>query len=128
MGVPSVSGSASVAASHAYKSDLNATAKLIFSGRGNLYGFLVEEMSGDDVFIQFFDAASAAAVTVGVTVPVMTMRVKADQSFGKDVNDSPLRFFGEGCVVAVTKTRTGNVAPAVDAVGNFWFHARNFSL
>lgn len=128
MGVPSVSGSASVATNHAYKSTLNAIPQLIFTGRGNLYGFLVEEMSGNDVFIQFFDAASAGAVTVGTTVPVMTMRIKADQSFGKDVNDSPLRFFGEGCVVAVTTSRTGAISPATAAVGNFWYHARNFSI
>lgn len=128
MGVPSVSASASVATEHAYKPGLNATAQLVFAGRGNLYGFLLEEMSGEDLFIQFFDAASTGAVTVGTTPPVMTIRVKADQVIGKDVNDSPLKFFVNGCVVAVTKGRTNAVAPATDAVGNFWFVVRGFSL
>lgn len=121
MGVPSVTASSSSATFHSYESSLNATPVLVFSGRGNLYGFLVEDNSGDDIFVQVFDAASAGAVTVGVTSPVFTFRVKADQALGKDVNDSPYKFFKDGCVVAVTTTRTGAVSPPVAATGQFWF-------
>lgn len=128
MGVPSVSASASVATEHVQKTGLNATPQIVFAGRGNLYGFLLEEMSGEDLFIQFFDAESDTAVTVGVTAPVMTIRVKADQAIGKDVNDSPLKFFSKGCVVAVTKGRTNAIAPAVDAVSQFWYVVRGFAL
>lgn len=121
MGVPSVTASASSATFHSYETSLNATPVLVFSGRGNLYGFLIEDNSGDDIFVQVFDAASAGAVTVGTTVPVFTFRVKADQAFGKDVNDSPYKFFKDGCVVAVTSTRTGLISPTSPATGQFWF-------
>ena len=123
MGAPSVTASASSATFHSYNASLNATPSLVFSGRGNLYGFLVEDNSGEDIFVQVFDAASAGDVTVGTTVPVFTFRVKADQVLGKDVNDSPYKFFKDGCVVAVTKTRTGAVGPSEgnEATGQFWF-------
>lgn len=121
MGVPSVTASSSSASFHSYESSLNASPVLVFSGRGNLYGFLVEDNSGVDIFVQVFDAASAGAVTVGTTTPVFTFRVKADQALGKDVNDSPYRFFKNGCVVAVTTTRTGAVSPGTAATGQFWF-------
>jgi len=121
MGVPSVTASASSATFHSYSASLNATPVLLFQGRGNLYGFLVEDNSGDDIFVQVFDAASAGAVTVGTTVPVFTFRVKGDQAFGKDVNDSPYKFFTAGCVVAVTTLRSGSVSPASPATAQFWF-------
>jgi hypothetical protein len=121
MGVPSVTASASSATYHSYNANLDASPVLVFQGRGNLYGFLVEDNSGDDIFVQVFDAASAASVTVGVTVPVFTFRVKADQAFGKDVNDSPYKFFANGCVVAVTTLRNNSVSPSAGAAAQFWF-------
>ncbi|NBU33825.1 hypothetical protein EBZ38_03270 [bacterium] len=121
MGVPSVTASSSSCTFHSYQASLNATPVLLFQGRGNLYGFLVEDNSGDDIFVQVFDAASAGDVTVGTTVPAFTFRVKAEQAFGKDVNDSPYKFFSKGCVVAVTTLRGNAISPAVAATGQFWF-------
>lgn len=121
MGVPSVTASASSATFHSYSATLDATPVLLFSGRGNLYGFLVEDNSGDDIFVQVFDAASAGSVTVGTTTPVFTFRVKADQALGKDVNDSPYKFFANGCVVAVTTLRNNAVSPSPAATAQFWF-------
>ena len=121
MGVPSVTASSSSCTFHSYQTDLNASPVLVFSGRGNLYGFLVEDNSGSDIFVHVYDAASAASVTFGVTVPVFTFRVKADNAFGKDVNDSPYKFFALGCVVVVSDARNGGVSPTTGATGQFWF-------
>ena len=121
MGVPSVTASASSATYHSYSASLDASPVLVFQGRGNLYGFLVEDNSGDDIFVQVFDAASVGDVTVGTTVPVFTFRVKADQALGKDVNDSPYKFFKDGCVVAVTTLRSNSVSPSAGASCQFWF-------
>lgn len=121
MGVPSVTASASSATFHSYSASLDASPVLVFQGRGNLYGFLVEDNSGDDIFVQVFDAASIGDVTVGTTVPAFTFRVKADQAFGKDVNDSPYKFFANGCVVAVTTLRNNTVSPSAGATAQFWF-------
>jgi hypothetical protein len=68
-----------------------------------------------------YDAASAGDVTFGVTQPVFTVRAKADNAFGKDVNDSPYKFFALGCVVVITDTRNGGAAPLTAATGQFWF-------
>jgi hypothetical protein len=120
MSIPSVSASSSVATDHKYNGSLSNTAYQVFSGRGNLYGFFVEENSGVDLFIQFFDAASTGDVTVGSTTPAFTFRIPANSVMGKDVNDSPMHFFAKGCVVAVTTSRTGAGAPLSPAVAQFW--------
>ena len=78
MGVPSVTKSSSVNPEHTYDASMSNSATLIFTGRGNLYGFLFEDNSGADTFIQFFDAASAGAVTLGTTTPDLTMKLPAN--------------------------------------------------
>lgn len=120
MGVPSVTASSSAMVDHVVKPALAEVAQLVFTKRGNLYGFLVENNGAADCFIQFFDATAAVDVTVGTTVPDFTFRVPASGAMGKDVNDSPLHFFAKGCVVAVTATRTGNGAPAAPSTAQFW--------
>lgn len=118
MGAPSVSYSASSAASHSYSNTLNNTPVQVFEGRGNLYGFLVEDNSGDDIYVQVYDSA-----TTDLTgkQPVFTFRVKSEQAFGKDVNDSPYKFFSEGCVVRASKSRSSSEALGENATAQFWF-------
>lgn len=126
MGVPSVSASSSIVVDHLYKADLSNSPFLVFTGRGNIYGFYIENNSASEIYIQFFDAASAGAVTLGTTVPDFTFRIPASGAFGKDSNDSPLKFMAKGCVVAVTSTRTGNGAPAADATSQFWTYNQKY--
>lgn len=120
-GSPSVTASSSVVVDHTYLPTLDEAGTLVFTGRGNLYGFLVENNSGTDVFIQFYDAAAIVDVTIGVTVK-FTFRVPANSVMGKDVNDSPLHFFAKGCVAFVTNGRNDAVAPAADATAQFWHY------
>lgn len=124
MGVPSVSASPSVAAKIVYNEALSNSPFEVFSGRGNLYGLLVENNGASDCFIQIFDKAVVGDVTLGTTVPDLTFRVPASGAFGKDVNDSPLRYFSKGCIVAVTGARTTNAAPAAPATATFWHESR----
>lgn len=118
MAAPSVSYSAGSATKHVYSNSLNNTPVQVFVGRGNLYGFLVEENSGDDIYVSVYDSA-----TTDLTgkQPVFTFRVKGEQAFGKDVNDSPYRFFEEGCVVKASKQRDLDEALTVEATSQFWF-------
>lgn len=62
------------------------------------------------VFIQFFDVAAAASVTVGTTAPAFWIAVPA---FGGAVDTSPLigYTFKNGVVVAATTTPTGSGTP-----------------
>lgn len=117
----SPTSSSSCATFHSYTNSLSASALEVFVGRGNLYGFLVENNTASDIFLQVFDAASAASVTVGTTAPVFTVRIPGSSAFGKDADDMSYKFLGNGCVVAVTTTRTGNTAPATAATAQFWF-------
>ena len=81
----SPTSSSSCATFHSYTNSLSASALEVFSGRGNLYGFLVENNTASDIFLQVFDAASAASVTVGTTVPVFTVRIPGSSGFGKEI-------------------------------------------
>lgn len=120
MGVPSVTRSSSAATEHQYKADLDETKFEVFSGQGNLYGFVVEDNSGSAVFLSVFDAAAIGDVTLGVTEPKFTLRIPASSAVGKDPSDSPYRFFAEGCIVAVVSTRDGVNAPGAPASAQFW--------
>lgn len=122
MGVPSVSASSSVNSDHSYFEEVSETPQAVFGGRGNLYGFFVENNGATDIYIQFFDAANAITVTPGVTVPDFTFKIPASSSFGKDTNDSPLHFFSKGCVVAVTAARSDGSAPVAPATCQFWHY------
>lgn len=106
---------------HSYTNSLSASALEVFSGRGNLYGFLVENNTASDIYLQVFDSENAGSVTVGTTEPVFTVRIPGSSGFGKDADEMAYRFFGKGCVVAVTTTRDGSTAPATDATAQFWF-------
>ena len=120
----SPTSSSSCAPFHSYTNNLSASALEVFVGRGNLYGFLVENNTASDIFLQVFDAADAASVTVGTTSPAFTVRIPGSSAFGKDADEMSYKFLGNGCVVAVTTTRTGNTAPATAATAQFWFTNR----
>lgn len=104
-----------------YKVDLDETKREVFSGKGNLYGFLFENNSSTDaVYIQVFNKL-AASVTVGSTTPDYTVKVPAGASLGKDPQDFALWHFSIGCVVACTSSRSNSTAPASDLTAHIWF-------
>lgn len=95
----------------------SGTVTQVFTGKGNIFGFLFENNSATaDVYIRFFNAASTGDVTDGTTTPVATYRVPAGAVFGKDAQNFSLDFFSLGCQITVGSTRTGvssTTAPTV---------------
>jgi hypothetical protein len=73
-------------------------------------------------YVQLFDSATAGAVTLGTTVPVLTFGVPTvgatTMSTGGDLG---IKFFN-GIQIAATATPTGNTAPATAAVCNVLYN------
>ena len=97
------------AASPFYRSALTATAVLASPGITNLTGYNIANPNGATVFVQLFDAASAAAVTLGTTAPTLVLSIPASGVLD-GTQASPVTF-ANGLVVAATTTATGSSAP-----------------
>jgi len=111
----------SASANHYYNEALGASVTEVFAFDGNLFGFEFENNSDTDaVYIQFFDAASAGAVTLGTTAPDFTIKLPAGGVWGKDSKAISLHYFAKGCYVAATAGRTDAVAPAAAPTVHFW--------
>lgn len=103
-----------------YFPTMSASPVALFVGKGNLYGFYIENNSEDDIFLQVYDSASTNLVDLNTTTLVFTTRIKASAAFGKDVNDSPFRYFLKGCVVLISSDRSAKLAPVQPATAQFW--------
>lgn len=113
-------GTPDQALQHYYNGALSQTKQTVFIGKGNLYGYEFENNSATDtVYLQFFDKL-IADVTVGTTTPDFTFMVPAGACFGKDAQQFVVHYFGIGCVVACTSTRTGGSAPAANSTVHLW--------
>lgn len=93
------------------------TKVLVFAGFGNAFCLEVQnEHATDAVYLQVFDAATTAAVTLGTTAPTYSL-VCFNKSLVR-ISESDFPAIGaltKGLVIAVTSTRTGSSAPAADA-------------
>lgn len=105
---------------HQYFSAVDESKQLIFTGSGNLNGYMIENDSASDVYAAFYDAADPADVTVGTTPPAFTQKIAALSQFGRDSNGDGYKWFSLGCVVAVVSSRNGAGAPAAPAVVEAW--------
>jgi hypothetical protein len=119
-----LSGALSDAPMIQYEVAVTNTAILVSAGPSNLYGILVENNGGGDCFLQFYDAASAGAVTVG-TGEVWEVRCDEDSAFGRDPVPGPLRNFKNGIVIAVVGVRGGSSAPASPATVSIFHKPKN---
>jgi hypothetical protein len=87
-----------------------AAAQLIAAGTNNLRGWYLSNFDAAQVYLQIFDAPNAAAVTLGVTIPDLSLGIPA----GAAANVlGQARNFLKGIVIAATTTRAGAVAPGV---------------
>lgn len=104
-----------------YKVDLDETKRVVFTGPGNIFGFLFENNSATDaVYLQFFNKLTAD-VTVGSTAPDFTIKVPAGAVLGKDAGEFALRHMNIGCVVACTADRSSASAPNADLTAHIWY-------
>ena len=90
---------------------VTATPVQATTGVAILVGYNLSNTNTATVYVQFFDAATIGAVTLGTTPPKFWLAIPA----GGGVTDGLQTFgpgFGLGCVIAVTTTPTGNTAPA----------------
>lgn len=69
-------------------------------------------------YLQMFDAAAAADVTLGTTPPTLSRYFPANNEEPFTLQDRPL-YFSLGLVYAFTTTRTGSTAQA--CATTFWF-------
>ncbi len=85
---------------------LAGTAALAKTGKCSLTGFHLFNTSAAAAYVQFFDAAAAADVTLATTTPKMSFGLPASGGATKSL---PSRIqFTNGIVVASTTTATGS--------------------
>lgn len=99
---------------------LAATATLVFTGRCGLCWYHLFNTTTAEAYVMFYDAAAAADVTVGTTVPTLCLAIHAESGagLGATVASSipfPIRF-NKGLVVASVTAITGNTG-SITAVG-----------
>ena len=110
---PATSGGLSSASS-------NATALTVVKGSaGQLYGYDIGNSGSAAVYVQFFNAATTGAVTLGTTTPLFQTWIPAGG--GRNVSFDSGIAFSSGIVVAVTTTRTGSTAPSTAADWNAFY-------
>jgi hypothetical protein len=97
------------------------TKVLLFAGQGNLWKLRAENPHTAATFLQLFDKATTAAVTLGTTIADLTVLIPAGGSADIDLSQLPLKNFALGCVYAVTATRAGSGAPGAVAGLTAWF-------
>jgi hypothetical protein len=79
---------------------LGATPVLAGAGARSVYGWRFVNLGASPVFVKLYDAATAAAVTVGTTPPVGLIQVPAGGYEAQPVTSSTQFAFAAGCVIA----------------------------
>lgn len=88
----------------------NAAVAVKPSAAGNLYGYNISNPTAVLVYLQFFDVATAGAVTVGTTAPKFWLGVPANSGVTDGWGGVPVSF-ANGMIIAATTTPTGAGAP-----------------
>lgn len=91
------------------------TKVLVLAGHVKLFGWTIYNPdSTNEAFLQLFDSATTAAVNLGTTVPVFSLRIGPNsQVYLKNARDEAEQF-ALGLVYAATSTVGGSTAPSTD--------------
>lgn len=108
-----------------FKSDLTNTKTLVRAGSLRLTTMEVQNINTSDIFVQMFNAAAVADVTLGTTAPTQSYCIPASDGVNrslsvKDWGDRGLHF-NKGLVIVATTTVGGSTAPAQNSVINLTF-------
>lgn len=95
--------------------NLNATPLVVKSGPGTLAALSIINGSAAAAYVQVFDAASAGAVTLGTTEPVLQQLVAAGAQVSVPIAAAGMSF-QSGLFVASTTAEKGSVASAAGVV------------
>lgn len=86
---------------------------------GAVRGYFLDNTANTaTTYIQFLDAASTGAVTLGTTVPVISLGIPAGQAANLSIADNGWGPFDKGICIAQTTTPTGSTAPGSNATYN----------
>lgn len=111
--LPATGGSASVDSQPKLLVSLGATPTLVVARPARLGIVYCYNNTGAPAYIQLFDAASTASVTVGSTTPVLSLGIPTVLASG--IGPAVIGIaFKNGIVVASTTTATGNTGATMD--------------
>lgn len=104
---------------------VGSTAVLVNAAARRLHGVHVTNINTADSFIQIFDAAAAADVTVGTTAPKQSYLIPGSDGtnrtgFDKDLGMAPI-LLSNGLVIAVTTTHAGSGNPITSPIVNLQY-------
>jgi hypothetical protein len=100
---------------------LTNSATAVKTASGVLGGFYCINPSAASAYIQFFDVATAAGVTVGTTVPKLSFGIPTLLVDGAGPTSVGIEFLA-GIQVAATTTATGSSAPGVAVDCNVFYN------
>lgn len=91
---------------------LTNTTVLVRTGPTNIYGWVITNPNAVAEFVQLFNAAATADVTLGTTVATNVLEVPASGQVVMEMDRVPWRYYDKGFVIAATTTATGSSAPS----------------
>lgn len=107
-----------------FDSSITATTELLTAIPTKIYYLGINNLSNAMAYLQLFDAAATASVTLGTTAPTLSIAVHQDASGNNGNKDlifnNPLNF-KYGVVYAITTTATGSTAPSAACQTNFGY-------
>jgi hypothetical protein len=90
---------------------VSGTSTLVSAGWRRLYWYNIQNPNSGPVFVQFFNAATAGAVTPGTTAPLFWIAIPAGGVVDSGYLGVSPAAFPLGIVVAITTTPNGATAP-----------------
>lgn len=94
--------------------------QLIKAGATSLYGLALWNNGIVNTFLQVFDAATTAAVTLGTTPPNYSFQVGANNSWEEKFAGESRLAFNNGLVLAATTTAAGGTVTSTALTGNIY--------